>query len=118
MKIKVSNELIEYVTQHILPQYDHFDAGHNQAHIKNVIERSFKICMSLANRLSLNLDMIYIIAAYHDLGMKISRKDHPMHSATLLLTDKMLAKHFSPEQLEVMAQAVRDHSTSSTNAPK
>lgn len=116
--MKINKEIQCYIENNIFPQYLMFDKGHNINHIQNVIDRSIKYYNNLKNEYKLNLDMIYVIACYHDLGMKIARKNHPYHSSVLLKNDKNLKKWFSDEQLLIMADAVEDHSTSSEHSPR
>ena len=62
----VDIKLKRYVEEEIFPQYAKNDQGHGILHILEVIRRSFV----LNKALNLNLDpnMIYVIAASHDLG--------------------------------------------------
>ena len=116
--MKINEDIIFYIEHNIFPQYSNFDKGHNIDHIQNVIDRSMKYYDRLKDSYSLNIDMIYVIASYHDLGMKIERKNHPYHSGKLLQSDENLKKWFSDDEITVMAEAVEDHSTSSINSPR
>ena len=49
--------------------------------------------------------MAYAIAAYHDTGLVESRETHHVASARIVREDKHLLQWFTPEQIEVMAQA-------------
>ena len=62
--------------------------------------------------------MAYVIAAYHDLGLRIDRELHHIHSGEILLADEMLRQWFSEEQLLVMRDAVEDHRASGKNPPR
>ena len=62
--------------------------------------------------------MVYVIASYHDIGMKISRENHPYYSSEILKKDEELKKWFNSSQIETMAEAVADHSTSSGGTPR
>lgn len=108
--------LQQYIQKEIIPVYATFDKGHDTNHVNAVIERSLRIASELPEKLDLN--MVYVVAAYHDYGMKIARKGHNMHSGALLRQDQNLAKWFTPEQTETMAQAAEDHSTSSQSEPR
>lgn len=115
--IKISKEVEGYVECNILPVYRNFDKAHNENHIKDVQSRSLKILEGL-KRNDINVEMVYVIASYHDIGCKISRKGHHIYSGQILREDEKLKEWFSDEQIEIMAQACEDHSTSSGHAPR
>ena len=62
--------------------------------------------------------MVYAIAAYHDTGLAVDRKTHHLESGRIVRQDSMLRRWFTPEQIEVMAQAVEDHRASSDHEPR
>lgn len=113
---EVNNELKKYIEENIFPEYHQNEAGHNLDHIKDVIRRSFNIVAS--NNLDVNKDMVYTIAAYHDIGHHIDSKTHEIISAEILAADKNLLKFFSPEEINVMSEAVADHRASSDHDPR
>lgn len=108
------NPLIEYIQTEILPRYDSFDKAHGKDHIEYVIAQS----LELAKHYQVNADMVYTIAAYHDLGMPAGREFHHKESAKILLEDEVLKDYFSQEQLLTMRDAIEDHRASSKNAPR
>ena len=83
----INKEIAKYIEKFILPQYKSNDKGHGINHIMYVIERSFKFADTVKD---INLDMVYVIAAYHDIGHKIDVKNHEVVSAQLLLNDEKL----------------------------
>lgn len=103
-----------YVEESILPQYAAYDKAHNTDHIEMVLKNSF----DLAKAYDVNPDMVYIIAAYHDIGMKYGRDDHHLTSARALAADTQLLVWFSAAEIEVMKQAVEDHRASAKHAPR
>ena len=103
-----------YIHQSILPQYDAFDGGHRHDHAETVICESLK----LARANNADETMAYVIAAYHDLGLKIDRELHHIHSGEILMADNTLRQFFTPEQLHTMRDAVEDHRASSKNPPR
>ena len=103
-----------YIHQSILPQYDAFDGGHRRDHAETVISESLK----LARANNADETMAYVIAAYHDLGLKIDRELHHIHSGEILMADNTLRRFFTPEQLLTMRDAVEDHRASSQNPPR
>lgn len=110
----MNTELQQFIAADILPQYDSFDAAHQQDHARKVMDES----LVLAGNYDVNLDMVYAIAAYHDLGLCEGREDHHLVSGRIVRSDSRLLRWFTPEQIEVMAQAVEDHRASSQHAPR
>ena len=107
-------ELKQYIEAEILPRYDHFDKAHRRAHAEMVIHQS----MELAERLGVDLDMAYTIAAYHDTGLCEGRERHHSVSARILRADQRLRQWFTEEQIEVMADAAEDHRASASQPPR
>ena len=103
-----------YVEEHIIPLYDHFDKAHQRDHVYMVIRQS----LDLAAQMEVDRDMVYAIAAYHDIGLCEGREHHHEVSAQMLLADTELRKWFSESQLQTMAEAVEDHRASSDHAPR
>lgn len=103
-----------YIQQEILPQYDNFDGGHKRDHAETVIRESLK----LARAYDANETMAYVIAAYHDLGLKFDREKHHIHSGEILMADENLRQWFTQEQLLTMRDAVEDHRASGKNPPR
>ena len=110
----IKKEIQEYVERHIIPLYDHFDKAHQRDHVQMVISQS----MALAAQMDIDVDMVYVIAAYHDIGLCEGRERHHIVSAQMLLADNELRKWFTESQLQTMAEAVEDHRASSDHAPR
>ena len=55
----------DYVEKEIIPRYASFDAAHREEHVRSVIENSQK----LARFYDVNPEILYLAAAYHDLGL-------------------------------------------------
>lgn len=108
--------LQDYITKEILPRYQssEYDSAHRPDHIYNVINHS----MDLAQYYDVDKDMVYVIAAYHDLGVKEGREWHHISSGRMLMEDENLKTWFSPEQLLIMKEAIEDHRASSKNKPR
>lgn len=114
-KYFLNPELVEYVERNILPKYDSNDPGHGIDHILYVLGRSFKFAKLVPN---INLDMVYVIAAYHDIGHSIDAKNHEVVSAEILGKDVVLREYFSEEEIKVMVEAVEDHRASMDGEPR
>lgn len=98
----------------ILPQYADFDKAHNMEHVTRVIRRS----LDLARKTGADLNMVYTIAAYHDLGLSGPRAIHHLTSGKILIADARLKRWFSTDQLQMMKEAVEDHRASASRAPR
>lgn len=109
-----SLDLMEFIERNILPRYSAFDKAHQMQHVTQVIRSSIK----LANQLGANMDMVYTIAAYHDLGLEGPRAIHHITSGKILAADARLKKWFSPQQIKLMKEAVEDHRASASHAPR
>jgi uncharacterized protein len=107
-------EIKAYIESEILPRYDGFDAAHRRDHADMVISRS----VELAERLGADVEMSYVIAAYHDTGLAVGRDVHHTESKRILLEDNRLREWFSAEQIATMADAVEDHRASSKQPPR
>ena len=114
MNRTASLDLVEFVESKILPRYASFDKAHNTEHAIKVIRRA----MDLAVKVGADLNMVYVIAAYHDLGMAGPRAVHHIEGGRILYTDARLKKWFSPDQLKIMKEAVEDHRASASRAPR
>ena len=110
----VPAELQNYVRQSIIPQYANFDKAHQIDHVEKVIEESLK----LATHYEVDYSMVYVIAAYHDLGLYEGREFHHITSGKVLLADETLRRWFTDEQLLQMKEAIEDHRASNKQAPR
>ena len=84
-----------YIHQSILPQYDAFDGGHRRDHAETVISESLK----LARANNADETMVYVIAAYHDLGLRFDREKHHIHSGEILMADENLRQYLPQAQM-------------------
>ena len=112
---KINKEMKEYIDNKILPQYKENDLAHDIDHIQYVINRSLEFAKTIEG---INFDMVYAIAAYHDLGHHIDAKNHEMVSAELLLDDDNLENWFTEDEILTMAQAIIDHRASLKGEPR
>lgn len=108
-----------YIEKEILPRYTHFDKAHQLDHITTVIRQSEALADMLARKgIEVDRDMVYVIAAYHDLGIVNGRENHHIDSGKILMADPVLPRYFTEEQLLTMKEAVEDHRASSKNEPR
>lgn len=109
-----SLDLVEFVETQILPQYANFDRAHNLEHVTRVIRRS----LEMVKITGADINMAYVIAAYHDLGMSGPRAIHHLTGGKILANDARLKKWFTKEQIKIMKEAVEDHRASASHAPR
>lgn len=107
-------KLREYIQDRIIPQYVNFDKAHQINHAEKVIDESLK----LASYYDVDASMVYVIAAYHDLGLCEGREFHHIVSGRILLEDETLRHWFTDEQLLQMKEAIEDHRASNKQAPR
>lgn len=107
-------DLPEYLEQQILPQYDAFDKGHQRDHARYVMQTA----LELAQYYDVDRDMLLVAAACHDIGLCEDRKTHHLVSGRMIRADKKLLQWFTPEQIEIIAQAAEDHRASSDHEPR
>lgn len=110
----IREEIRTYIECEILSRYDGFDAAHRRDHADVVVERS----VELAQRLGADVEMAYVIAAYHDTGLAVGRDVHHTESKRILLADSELRRWFSEEDIATMGDAVEDHRASSKQPPR
>ena len=107
-------ELVKYIENEIFLLYERNEEGHGIGHIKTVIKRS----LELAKKYDVNLDMVYTIASYHDLGHYIDRNTHELISAEIFMKDQKVKKWFTDEQMSIIKEAIEDHRASSNHKPR
>lgn len=109
-----SIDLMRFVETQILPRYSQFDKAHNLSHANRVIKRS----LDIAKKMGADINMVYVVAAYHDLGLEGPRAIHHVTSGRILKNDSRLKQWFSQEQIRIMSEAVEDHRASASHAPR
>lgn len=112
----VDNNLKKYIEDFILPQYNKNERAHGVEHINYVIRRSFELVEQ--NNLIVDANMVYVIAAYHDIGHYIDPKKHEKVSADIMSKDGNLKHFFSKEELIIIKEAIEDHRASNALEPR
>ena len=111
----IRKELKNYIEEEIFKEYEKNEEGHGINHIKYVINRSLEFSKEIKD---INTEMVYVIAAYHDIGHHIDKDNHEKVSAEILIKDNNLKKFFTAEELKIMHDAVEDHRASSKTEPR
>lgn len=114
MNKTVSLDLMEFVETNILPKYASFDKAHGLAHVTQVIRRA----LVLGRVTGADMNMVYAIAAYHDIGMSGPRAIHHITGGRILAQDARLKRWFTTEQIKIMKEAVEDHRASASHSPR
>ncbi len=63
-------------------------------------------------------DIVYAAAAFHDTGLVEGREIHHLASGKIIREDPRLPEWFTPDQIEMIAQAAEDHRASGTSSPR
>lgn len=111
---EIKSELKEYIEKEIFPLYEKNEKAHGIEHIQTVINRS----LNIAKEYEVNKNMVYTVAAYHDLGHYIDPKNHEKLSAEIFMKDKKIKKWFTQEEIQVIKEAIEDHRASSDHEPR
>lgn len=112
----INVSLKNYIEENLLPQYSKNEKAHNLEHIQYVIKRSFELAKQ--NNLNINENIVYVVAAYHDIGHHIDPKKHEIVSAGIMMKDERLKEFFSDEELIIIKEAIEDHRASSDHEPR
>lgn len=107
--------LKKYLDEDIIPRYASFDKAHREDHALAVISRALDMA---AQYPEIDLEMLYTAAACHDLGLAVDRKTHHLESGRIIREDSRLREWFTPEQIEVIAEAAEDHRASAQTPPR
>lgn len=63
-------------------------------------------------------DILITAAACHDLGLVNGRERHHLDSGEIIRNDARLLEWFSPDEIEIIAQAAEDHRASGKSDPR
>ena len=112
---QIPQTLVQYIEKEVIPQYAGFDKAHREDHARSVIERALSMARGMDG---IREDMLYTVAACHDLGLSVCRETHHLESGRIIRADKRLQEWFTPEEIETIAQAAEDHWASAQTAPR
>lgn len=107
-------EIERYIEEQIIPRYTAFDRAHSIDHVRTVIDES----LALAEHYDVDRRIVYVTAAYHDLGLCEGRERHHIVSGEIVRADQQLRNWFSGDEIELIACAVEDHRASSDHEPR
>ena len=107
-------DLVHYVESEIIPGYAAFDKAHREDHVRKVIEEA----MNMSVYYEVDENMLYAAAAFHDTGLEDGREEHHLSSGRIIRRNPYFKKWFTPEQIEIIAQAAEDHRASNGSEPR
>lgn len=110
----IRESLHRYIDEEIIPRYAVFDKAHREDHARSVMDRA----MTMGKAYDIDEEMLLTAAACHDLGLAVDRKTHHLESGRIIREDVRLREWFSPEQVEVIAEAAEDHRASAQTPPR
>ena len=111
---KINKKLISYCESEIIPKYKALDLAHQPDHVKTVIEKS----LDIASTYDVDLNMVYMIAVFHDLGLLINRATHHIEGGRLLENDPLIKEEFYESEIRLMKEAIEDHRASNNHPPR
>ena len=112
----INIKLKKYIEETLFPQYNKNEKAHGIEHINYVIRRSFELIRQ--NQLEVDNNIVYVVAAYHDIGHHIDPKKHEIISAEIMSQDEELKNFFSEEELLLIKEAIEDHRASADHEPR
>ena len=111
----INKDLKNYIEANVLPVYKNNEQGHGDKHIEYVVRRSLEFAKQVND---VNLDIVYTVACYHDIGHHIDAKNHEKVSADMFMEDDNIKSFFTPEQAIVIFEAIQDHRASGDGDPR
>jgi uncharacterized protein len=94
--------------------YEGFDKGHDFKHIEEV--RNFAV--ELGEKYAPDkLELIYVAATLHDIGLTINREHHELEGYNLVKNNTKILEAYTEEELEEILEAIKEHSAS-TGKPR
>ena len=121
----MDKQLKKYIDDNIKIKYKKFDKAHGISHYNYVT----KNCKNYAKQLNfkqkstnctqiIDLDIAFIVGAYHDIGLIYGRENHAISSGEIVRNDIELKKYYNTETIEMIAEAVEDHSSHLDYTPR
>jgi len=111
----INEKLKKYIEKNIFPIYKNNESGHGIEHINYVIERSIRFSEQFN---SLDVNIIYTSACFHDICHHINKDKHEVLSAEFFYNDLNMKNFFTDEERIIIKEAIEDHRASSKNTPR
>lgn len=111
----MNNKLIDYIENNVFPEYSKNEQGHGIEHIRYVIDR----CMRFAEQFDdIDFNILYTIAAFHDIGHHIDKKNHEKLSAEMFYQNEDMKQFFTEEERIIIKEGIEDHRASCDSVPR
>lgn len=103
--MEIDKNLKEYIEKEIFEFYKNNECNLVD-HINYVIRRSLDFALNICD---VNVNMVYVIAAFHDIGYHINKDAHEILSADIFYNDKKMREFFNEDELIIIKEAILDH---------
>ena len=103
--MEIDKNLKEYIEKEIFEIYKN-DKCNLINHINYVIRRSLDFALNI---IGVNINMVYVIAAFHDIGYHINKEKHEILSANIFYNDKKMRDFFNEKEIIIIKEAILDH---------
>ena len=101
----------EFINNEVKPKYFEFDEAHDIEHFNFVTQNCVDYGWELIKQgINIDLEIAYVVGALHDVGLINGRYKHATSSANFVRENLALKKLFNQETIELIADAVEDHS--------
>ena len=126
-------DLENYIYNDITSRYAGFDPAHREDHVFTVISQALELLEKMPEWIAaqkaagndvtdwdvpVRRDILLAAAAFHDLGLANGRENHHLDSGKIIREDQRMKEWFSPEEIEIIAQAAEDHRASGKSTPR
>ena len=111
---EINEKELDRFIERTIEKYKKFDGAHDDNHARMVIKNSEYIAINIMKDENIELDMniVRVVAAMHDLGLAYDRETHHTKSGEIVRKEKELRRFFSEEQIELIAKSVEEHRAS------
>ena len=92
--------------------YDNFDGGHDINHCSAVRDMAVVLAQKY---LSNKIELAYIAATLHDIGLSVDRENHESEGEKLIRRDQYLIDNLPKDDFEEICHAVKEHRASTGN---
>lgn len=108
----IRKDLLKFINEKIKPIYKTFDKAHNLSHFNYVTHNCIEYSRVLGEKgVSIDLEIAYTVGALHDIGISRGRENHALSSGEMVRNMLDLKQFFDKDTIEIIAQAVEDHSS-------
>ena len=117
IKINIPSEnLLFHIKTTVNNEYQKNDSGHQLPHINYVVNRAFNISLNIKE--TLDQEILYTAATYHDIAHHKNKKEHHILSAKYVKNNIFLKNYFNQEELSLIIEVIEDHRASNKETPR